>query len=146
LGYSGEYVVPDNGTVTISGNFFKNDTFSQSGIYQEHPIGSGELGTYGSSPPPPAAYHTVQVPEGRSHIFVFILDRDPNVILEQKEVVTSSDYTTTWYNRAVTFHLTPGQVFRVGIGAENNWMTDWNVYVAWNSVTIGATPAWEPAQ
>ena len=147
LGYSEEYVVPDNGTVTVSGNFFKNDTFAQSGIYQLHPYGPG-------GPAYPTTSNTTSstqpmynsVPEGRSHIFVFILDRDPNVILQQKEAVTSSDNVTTWYNRAVTFHLPPGQVFRVGIGAENNWETDWNVYVAWNAVKISATPAWSPLQ
>ncbi len=117
LGYSDEYVVvPDNGTVTISGNFLKNDTFN-----------------------PP-------VPEGRSHVFIFILDRDPNIILQQKEAVTSSEKDATWYNRSITFNLTPGQVFRVGIGAENNWVYDWNVYVAWNKVSISAEPAWKPMQ
>jgi uncharacterized coiled-coil protein SlyX len=154
LGYSEEYVVPDNGTVTISGNFFKNDTFGQpdmlplhTGISTPTPTGSEELDTH-----PPAnltlpSYQTnMSVPEGRSHIFVFILDRDPNIILQQKEAVTSSDNHTTWYHRTVTFSLPPGQVFRVGIGAENDWATDWNVYVAWNGVTINATPAWSPVQ
>ena len=146
LGYSEEYVVPDNGTVTVSGNFFKNDTFAQSGIYQVHPYGPGgpAYPTANSTSSTQPMYNSV--PEGRNHIFVFILDRDPNIILQQKEAVTSSDNVITWYNRAVTFHLPPGQVFRVGIGAENNWETDWNVYVAWNNVTISATPAWSPAQ
>lgn len=147
LGYSGEYVVPDNGTVTVSGNFFKNDTFAQSGIYQMHPSGPGGSAyptTTNSALSTQPMYNSI--PEGRSHIFVFILDRDPNIILQQKEAVTSSDNVTTWYNRTVTFHLPPGQVFRVGIGAENNWEVDWNVYVAWNDVTISATPAWGPMQ
>ncbi|MDE1763778.1 MAG: hypothetical protein KGH88_06000 [Thaumarchaeota archaeon] len=116
LGYSIKYVVPDNGTVTVSGNFLKNNTFT-----------------------PP-------VSEGRSHLFVFILGEDPNVILQQNESLTSKDNDATWYARSIVFHLTPGQVFRVGIGAENNWETDYHVYVAWNGVSVSAKPAWTPLQ
>lgn len=153
LGYSGEYVVPDNGTVTISGNFFKNDTFGQPYMLPPHPgmltsppTGSGKLANPPTNVTLSSQSANISIPEGRSHIFVFILDRDPNIILQQKEAVTSSDDHTTWYHRTVTFSMPPGQVFRVGIGAENNWATDWNVYVAWNEVTIGATPAWSPVQ
>ncbi|MDE1764779.1 MAG: hypothetical protein KGI27_00750 [Thaumarchaeota archaeon] len=116
LGYSIKYVVPDNGTVTISGNFLKNNTF------------------------------TTPVSEGRSHLFVFILGEDPNVILQQNESLTSKDKDATWYARSLVFHMTPGQVFRVGIGAENNWENDYRVYVAWNGVSVSAKPAWTPLQ
>ncbi len=147
LGYSQEYVVPENGTVTISGNFLKNDTFSQVyGLVPPHPSQNTSEG-YGAMMPAPSMHQNLtQVPEGRSHIFVFILDRDPNIILAQKEAVLSSDNVTTWYDRSVTFNLHPGQVFRVGIGSENNWANDYHVYVAWNGVTIRAEPAWSPLQ
>ncbi len=116
LGYSDEFVAPSNGTITVSGNFLKNDTFT----------------------------HPAQ--EGRSHIFVFILDKDPNVILRQKEIVKSSDSASTWYHRQVSFKLEPGKVFRVGIGTENNWDTDYHVYIAWNKVNFTGQPAWKPVQ
>lgn len=146
LGYSGEYIVPQNGTVTISGNFLKNDTFSQT--YQPAPPHPQILGQGTSTPPPGFQVGTGKnaVPEGRSHIFVFILDRNPDVILAQKEAVLSSDNPSTWYGRTVTFNLPPGEVFRVGIGAENNWANDYHVYVAWNGVTVRAADAWTPLQ
>lgn len=144
LGYSQEYVVPANGTVTISGNFMKNNTFGQvPGRYVVHP--QGRVPGYGmmqSSPVPASSVDN----EGMNHVFVFILDRDPDVILAQKQAVLPSDNTTTWYHRSVTFSLPPGQVFRVGIGAENNWAEDYNIYVAWNGITIRASPAWSPVQ
>ncbi|MGH2611673.1 MAG: hypothetical protein ACRDFB_01330 [Rhabdochlamydiaceae bacterium] len=147
LGYSQEYVVPENGTVTISGNFYKNDTFSQvyGHVMPPHPH-PGMYENYATAQPTPSAQSNFTIPEGRSHIFVFILDRDPNIILGQKEAVISSDNATVWYHRSVTFNLTPGQVFRVGIGAENDWAADYHVYVAWNKVTIHAVPAWSPVQ
>lgn len=146
LGYSQEYVVPENGTVTITGNFFKNDTFAQ--IYGREPQPPPHQDVLGNSTAsqPTLSANSYSIPEGRSHVFVFLLDRDPNIILGQKEAVLPSDSVTMWYNRSVTFDLTPGHVFRVGIGAENDWATDYKVYVAWNGVTIHAAQAWTPVQ
>lgn len=146
LGYSQEYVVPENGTITISGNFLKNDTFLQTyGLVPPQHSYPATLGSYPVAPSMRLGGPT-QVPEGRSHIFVFILDRNPDVILAQKEAVTSSDNIDTWYHRSVSFQLTPGQVVRIGIGSENNWDYDYHVYIAWHGVLVAARPAWTPLQ
>jgi len=146
LGYSQEFTVPQNGTVTVSGNFLKNNTFGQiPGRYIVHPL-SGIQSGYGMAIPSQPAPAPAQNDEGRNHIYVFILDRDPNMILAQKQIVFAGDNNTTWYHRSVTFSLPPGQVFRVGIGAENNWAADYGVYVAWNGVNITASQAWSPLQ
>ena len=142
LGYSQEFSVPQNGTVTISGNFMKNNTFGQIPSHVIHPQYGAAIPSSGAQAPP--ALDTSE--EGRNHIFVFILDRNPDIILAQKEIVFPYDNDTTWYQRSASFSLPPGKVFRVGIGAENNWESDYRVYVAWNGVTIKAPQAWSPVQ
>lgn len=104
--YSDVHVVPQNGSVTVSGKFLKNDLFS-----------------------PDMAYP-------RSFVSVFLLSDDAEKILDEHMIVAHSDKNETWYDGKVTFHLKPGQTFRIGIGRTNNWEDEWKPYASWTDVQI----------
>ncbi len=121
FGYSDVHVAPQNGSITVSGKFLKNDLF------------------------------TPDMASPRSFVSVFLLSDDAEKILDEHMIVPYSDKNETWYDEKITFNLKPGQTFRIGIGRANNWDTDWKPFVAWSGIQIsgdlkpnGYVPSSEP--
>lgn len=105
--YSDVHVVPQNGSMTISGKFLKNDLFSLDMAYP------------------------------RSFVSVFLLSEDAEKMLDEHMMVAHTDKNETWYDGKITFNLTAGQTFRIGIGRTDNWDAEWKPYASWTDVQIG---------
>ncbi len=106
FGYSDIHIVPQNGNITISGEFLKNDLFSP------------------------------DMASPRSFVSVFLLSDDAERILDERMVLSYSDKNETWYDGKITFNLKAGQTFRIGIGRTNNWDAEWKPFVAWSDIQI----------
>ena len=107
-GLSEEYVVPENGIVTISGKFLKNDTFS-----------------------PTAAVN-------RSNFEISILTNEGTEDLKRRWMLTHKDQNSQWHQKEISFDLTPGQIIQIGLGVRDGWQTDFSHYAAWADVVINA--------
>lgn len=110
LAYSNEYVVPSDGVVTVTGKFLKTD----------------QLPRIDNSTNP------------NSLVSLYILGEKPDNIVRTDLVLTSKDPNDTWLEKRLNFILEKGGIFRIGIGRNDGWLVDYNLYASWSDVSINA--------
>lgn len=109
LGLSDEFIVPNDGIISISGKFLKNDSF-----YEQN------------------------MEFNRSHIAIFVVDEVGNRTLPGVIMLNHTDQNEIWYEKETYLELEPGEIIRIGIGMNDGWSYDWNLYGAWADVKINA--------
>ena len=73
--------------------------------------------------------------ENRSKFTVYLLSSDGNQIIEEKNVVEWNDLENNWKDSDVSFQVSLEEV-RIGIGRNDSWLQDWNLFGAWADVKI----------
>ena len=108
IGYSDEYIVPEDGVVRVSGKFLKKNDLVLTDLRKN------------------------------STLSVFILGENPDIIINKTTLLDYNYTNGVWFSKKIEFKLDPGRIFRVGFGGTDSWTQDQRLYDAWADVSISA--------